>query len=130
MYCYNTHNGFGLFIGNIIQFGTDQLQFAPSHQLAAFAHWSICSFLLSLVILDVINVALRYNLLYYGLFCFCFVLPVGFAIIFGCCCKHHFTIEPPAHIDPVKMIWRVMKYAWKHKYPVRRSAFTYCDGLD
>ena len=23
------------------------------------------------------------------------------------------------------MIWRVMKYAWKHKYPVRRSAFTY-----
>ena len=120
--------GFGLFISNIIQFGTDQLQFAPSHHLAAFSHWFVCVFLFSFVIPVVASGAIKFNFIYYGICCFCFALLVGFAITFGCCCKHHFTIEPSAHIDPVKMIWRVMKYAWKHKYPVRRSAFTYSDG--
>ena len=120
--------GFGLFISNIIQFGTDQLQFAPSHHLAAFSHWFVCVFLFSFVIPVVASGAIKSNFIYYGICCFCFALLVGFAITFGCCCKHHFTIEPSAHIDPVQMIWRVMKYAWKHRYPVRRSAFTYSDG--
>ena len=119
--------GFGLFVGNIIQFGTDQLQFAPSHQLAAFARWFICVFIFA-GIPGALAGAIKSNFGYYGICCLCFVLFVGFVITLACCCKHYFTIEPPAHIDPVKMIWRVMKYAWKHKYPVRRSAFTYCDS--
>ena len=35
------------------------------------------------------------------------------------------VIEPAQHNNPVKLIWRVIKYAWKHKQPVRRSAFTF-----
>ena len=46
--------------------------------------------------------------------CFCF-----------CCFKHHLVIETARHNNPIKLIWRVMRYAWKHKQPVRRSAFTY-----
>ena len=42
-----------------------------------------------------------------------------------CCFKHHLVIEPAQHNNPVKLIWRVIKYAWKHKQPVRRSAFTF-----
>ena len=118
--------GFGLFMGNIIQFGTDQLQFAPSHHLAAFARWLMCLLLFSLGIPG--GIVVESNLIYYGIYCFSFILLFGFLIMTGCCCKHHLIIEPPPRIDPVKMIWRVMKYAWKHKYPVRRSAFTYCEG--
>ena len=42
-----------------------------------------------------------------------------------CCFKHHLVIEPAQYNNPVKLIWKVMKYAWIHKQPVRRSAFTY-----
>ena len=119
--------GFGLFLSNIIQFGTDQLQFASSQHLAAFVRLFVCIFIFSwgLSIVLLLATALEFKLIYYGTYCFIFILLFGFAIILVCCCKQQLVIEPPTHIDPVKMIWRVMKYAWKHKYPVRRSAFTY-----
>ena len=56
------------------------------------------------------------------LYC-CFL--IFFAILSFCCFKHHLVIEPAQHNNPVKLIWRVIKYAWKHKQPVRRSAFTF-----
>ena len=30
-------------------------------------------------------------------------------------------------INPFKNIFKVLSFAWKHKYPVNRSAFTYCE---
>ena len=119
--------GFGLFMSNIIQFGTDQLQFASSQHLAAFVRWFVCIFTFSwgLSIVLLLATALEFKLIYYGIYCFIFILLFGFTIILVCCCKQQLVIEQSTHIDPVKMIWRVMKYAWKHKYPVRRSAFTY-----
>ena len=120
--------GYGLFMSNIIQFGTDQLQFAPSQHLAAFVRWFVCIFALCWelnIILQLVATTFEFHLLYHGIYCFIFILLFGFSITLVCCCKQRLVIEPPTHIDPVKMIWRVMKYAWKHKYPVRRSAFTY-----
>ena len=38
--------------------------------------------------------------------------------------KKHFYIQR-AGLNPFKNIYRVLKYAWKHKVPERRSAFTY-----
>ena len=116
--------GFGLCVANIIQFGTDQLPFAPSQHLAAFTRWSVCVFVFGQAVPPLL-VLKDFKILQYAVHCLSFILLVGLVIILGCCCKHHLIIEPPAHIDPVKMIWRVMKYAWIHKYPERRSAFTY-----
>ena len=31
--------GYGLYEANVIQFGTDQLQFAPSQELSSFVYW-------------------------------------------------------------------------------------------
>ena len=28
-------------------------------------------------------------------------------------------------VNPYKLVYRVLKFAWHHKIPVRRSAFTY-----
>ncbi len=44
----------------------------------------------------------------------------------------HFTFHgslviEPASKNPVKTVFRVLKFAAKHKHPVRRSAFTYCE---
>ena len=38
--------------------------------------------------------------------------------------KKHFYIQKNS-LNPFRKIYRVLKYAWKHKVPKRRSAFTY-----
>ena len=40
------------------------------------------------------------------------------------CYKNHFNIEKPGH-NPLILIYKVLKYAWKHTCPQNRSAFTY-----
>ena len=46
------------------------------------------------------------------------------SLILICTLKKHFNIQR-AGLNPFKNIYRVLKYAWKHKVPERRSAFTY-----
>ena len=123
--------GYGLFGANVIQFGTDQLQFAPSQQLSSFVYWvlymnySLLAFIL--LIASIITANLYKNTIYF-VFNFIFgsgVLIVMIAVLSFRCFKHHLVIEPAQHNSPVKLIWRVMRYALTHKQPVRRSAFTY-----
>ena len=38
--------------------------------------------------------------------------------------KKHLTIEPAGH-NPFTTVYKVLQYAWQHKCPERRSAFTY-----
>ena len=40
---------------------------------------------------------------------------------------NHWLIKEPVSENPLKLIYRVMCYAWKNKYPRQRSAFTYWD---
>ena len=40
------------------------------------------------------------------------------------CNKKHLNIEVPSH-NPLKLVYQVLKYSWKHKIPEHRSAFTY-----
>ena len=41
--------------------------------------------------------------------------------------RHWFYIEP-GHTNPYKTVFKVIKFAKKHKYPLQRSAFTYGDN--
>ena len=52
-------------------------------------------------------------------------LSVGLVIDFTF--GHKLTKEPVS-INPVSLIYKVLKYAAKHKFPVQRSAFTYCEN--
>ena len=119
----------------MIQFGTDQLQFAPSQQLSSFVYWvlymkySLLAFIL--LFASIITANLYKNIIYF-VFIFIFgsgVLIVMIAILSFCCFKHHLVIEPAQHNSPVKLIWIVMRYALTHKQPVKRSAFTYGELL-
>ena len=42
------------------------------------------------------------------------------------CRKHWFLIEP-SRVNPYKLVYKVTNFAWQHKVPVKRSAFTYCE---
>ena len=123
--------GYGLFEANVIQFGTDQLQFSPSEELSSFIYWFLymyyCPLTVVLVMASIVTGLVHNNTIYYV---FTVVFGSGyffifFAILSFCCFKHHLVIEQAQHNNPLKLIWRVIKYAWKHKQPVRRSAFTF-----
>ena len=53
------------------------------------------------------------------------LLSVGLILDF---CFHHKLVKEPVTVNPVSHIFKVLKYAAKHKYPVQRSAFTYCEN--
>ena len=40
--------------------------------------------------------------------------------------KRWFHSEP-GHTNPYKMVFKVLNFAKRHRYPIQRSAFTYCD---
>ena len=123
--------GYGLFGANVIQFGTDQLQFAPSQELSSFVYWVIYinySLLAFILLMASILTATIYAHTIYFTFTYIFgsgMLIVMIAVLSFYCFKHHLVIEPAQHNNPIKLIWRVIRYALTHKQPVRRSAFTY-----
>ena len=53
------------------------------------------------------------------------LLSVGLILDF---CFHHKLVKEPVTVNPVSLIFKVLKYATKHKNPVQRSAFTYCEN--
>ena len=53
------------------------------------------------------------------------LLSIGLIIDFY---FHHKLIQEPVSTNPVSLIVRVMKYAARHKSPVQRNAFTYCEN--
>ena len=127
--------GLGLFEANAIQFGTDQLQFASNDKLSVFVNW----YFLSLIIINsfipvtcAIGIGISYPSVdekvisiaaaIFGIFSF-----ISISIILFCCCSchSHFTTEPVGQFNPVKHIFKVLKYARHHSQPVFRSAFTY-----
>ena len=56
-----------------------------------------------------------------------FLIPyVAFVIAFVMCqCCSHVLMTSPQLSNPIKLILQVLNYARKHRFPVRRSAFTY-----
>ena len=123
--------GYGIFEANVIQLGTDQLQFAPSQQLSSFVYWILYMnyTLLAIILLmaSIITAIVYKNIVYFTFSCIfgygTFIVII--AVSSFCCFKHHLVIEPAQHNNPIKLIWRVIRYALTHKKPVRRSAFTY-----
>ena len=89
----------------------------------------MCHFLVAFILLIAsIITATVYKNTFYVTFTFIFdsgVLIVTIGVLCFHCFKRHLVIEPAQHNNPVKLIWKVLKYAWTRKQPVRRSAFTY-----
>ena len=115
---------------NYIQFGLDQLLEAPSVSLALFIHWitwaeRLGTFAIQLVYTVYVCENSSKNII---------ILPLALAVMVMllfltmliCLRKCGFSAEPQHH-NPYKMVVKVLNFARNHKYPLQRSAFTYCD---
>lgn len=118
--------GLAGFKANIIPFGTDQLMDAPSNQQSAYIHWFVWTLFVS-VALDtyvIIYIPLdpKMLILLQALFqTACLSMAVAADFLFGA----QWLVVEPGSCNPVKTVLQVLRYTAKHKYPERRSAFTY-----
>ena len=128
---------------NAINFGMDQLHDSSTQDSILFVHWCVWLNYLSVLVtgvpwslffydfwyVDYVDafriIGLSLSILIFGI--------VSFLLIVSLCVVRHrrrwFFIESSAsgRVNPYKLVYRVIKFAWHHKIPVCRSAFTYCE---
>ena len=126
--------GFALFTSNTIQFGLDQLMEKPSESQGVFVHWTVWAIKLG---------ELTTSILYASTYCpkgeagtvitwFVHAVPILFLLllimflIMAYCTRRHFNRDRVKY-NPYKMIFKVLNFARKNKYPVGPvSAFAHC----
>ena len=142
----STFVGKGMFESIVIQFGTDQMIEASSAQLSTFIHWyywslyvgEFCANVISAVIISLFSQCYlsvedffdgvdRIVLLWMYIIVAilqCILSSIALLLMYLKKFKNYLNIEPVG-VNPVKQIINVIKYAYHHKYPVRRSALSY-----
>ena len=140
----------GLFESTAIQFGMDQMLEASSDKLSTFIHWYYWSSSLgNLVIMSISYAVVMY---FHRMMCnmkpnirksmylleheievmnTAILISVGLQLVCACtglCVlvryKRQLNIDRTGE-HPLKLIYRVLRYAWNHTFPENRSAFTY-----
>ena len=118
--------GLGGFQANIIQFGLDQLHDASMIEIKAFIIWHIFTIFSCGAALDfaLSYLSTKYETVTLALVC----AHLSIAVILLICFKDSpWLIKEPVIQNPFKLIYKVIKYAIKNKYPRQRSSFTYCE---
>lgn len=120
------------FAANIIQFGIDQLLDSPSHHQSLFIHWFVWVLYVSHLLTQVGQIAVTFlagehiNLI---LVTALFVLFIVLLSVLYCLvrCKQHWFLIEPGQVNPYKLVYQVTDFAHRHRTPLNRSAFTYCE---
>ena len=123
------------FSAAMLPFVTDQLIGASSDELSSVVHWfyffqQIGMFFVTAEVLLtnqlwLVNATQYFSVNIAGLF-LCAVLSPALIIISDCLCLQWLDRTHKV-TNPIKLIIQVLNYTRKHKYPERRSAFTYLD---
>ena len=126
---------------NAINFGMDQLHDSSTQDSILFVHWCVWLNYLSVLVTRVpwslffydswyVDYVDAFRIIGLSLYILIFGI-VSFLLIVSLCVVRHrqrwFFIESSGRVNPYKLVYRVVKFAWHHKIPVRRSAFTYCE---
>ena len=124
------------FFANIIQFGVDQLPYAPSEEINIYIHWivwakilggTVADITLPLILAGMQHVSLNWErvipLTLMGLL----VVITGAVFLVSAYGRHWFHTEFKGQ-NMYSHIWRVVNFARKNKVPVCRSALTYCEN--
>ena len=119
--------GAGIFQANALQFGIDQLQDTSSEQLSSFVYWYIWSQEIASELLEwlhkgtasfIPNQAILVSMLTVVTF-------LSFVLCAIPCFLRRWNFIQPKVSNPYSLVLKVLKFAWKHKQPLHRSAFTY-----
>ncbi len=116
--------GLGGFLANIIQFGIDQFVDASSMKLSSYINWCTWVFYLG------VAVHLASRACIYGIYQLVSKYLVPFFLTVTLCSDFfcsHWLIKEPTGLNPLKLMYKVLRYAVKNKFPQQRSAFTYWD---
>ena len=112
-------------LANIVLLGIDQLVDAPSFKIASFIRWYGWMWFFTDFVVSITQT------------CFCtgyklayrlelpILLTIALCLEFFC---SKYLLKEPVFPNPLTLIYRVLKYAWKNKYPRLPSAYTYWDG--
>ena len=106
---------------NSLQFGIDQLTDASSSEITSYISWFTWRTMLACT-----TGAIFTNCLTHYISLSYLVLPLSCTLsILSDCCFSHWLVKEPVTTNPLKLMYQVLKYAVKNKYPRLRSAFTY-----
>ncbi len=126
--------GVTCFIVSILQLGLDQMPDASSSNIASFNSWILFSVYVSIWIGDVLyrgiwkclrNEAGSYSSSSIQLWSLISVSCMGVVIVTDFFFAKRWLIIEPKTSDTIKIAYKVIMFAWKHKAPLNRSAFTY-----
>ena len=113
---------------NFMQLGLDQLFEASSRYLGIFIHYATwCFHIGSLLVLGniLMLLCLKNNATFVGIQDL--VVPFVFVVLLlAGCWKREWFHNQLRHQSPYKTVYGVIKFAKNHKFPLKRSAFTYC----
>ena len=113
--------GYGTVHSNIFQFNIDQSVGASANQLSAIIYWNYVSAPIVLAIIEI-------GKCLFNEFALVFYISSGVAVctvIISNLLFKHWLDTTPYIINPIKLIAKVLNYAWNNKYPRNRSALTY-----
>ena len=126
---------------NAINFGMDQLHDSSTQESIFFVHWYVWLNCLSVLVTGIpwslffydtwyVDYVDAFRIVSFSLYILISGVIVFLLILSLCVVRHKqrwFLIESSGRLNPYKLVYRVVKFAWDHKIPVRRSAFTYCE---
>ena len=130
------------FSANIIQLGLDQLHDSPAEDQIIFIQWYMwilyTAILTFLFLTKLFNYSYAINLrsYYYTIGSLFTVISIILIVsVYIAYKKKKWFMINKRLINPYKLVYLVTKFARKHKVPVNRSAFSYCEdevpsGLD
>ena len=116
--------GRGGFLVTSLPFGTDQMPDASGEEISAFIHWFIWAMFAGESILDIGRIISNCSKSAALVQSFITALFLSLALCTDYLFRSWLTIEPQS-LNPLRTILNVLRYAATHKYPARRSAFTY-----
>ncbi len=116
--------GLGGYWANVIQFGLDQLQDASTTEITAFISWFIWTNMSGGIIIDFVYTCTNEKYYIIGQLYACICLTIGLILLL---LSNDVLIKEPVTQNPFKLVYKVVKFAIKNKYPRCRSAFTYCE---
>ena len=135
--------GYMVFTANFIQFSADQLRDAPTRCCVLFLHmllWTnslsktvaISAFIqhtnqtVAILSLQPLLRTTQFHI-YTLLASFLLILLSSIIILLVAQWKHKWFVTDKIRGNPYKLLFKVLLFALKHKSPIRRSAFTFCE---